>query len=58
MRLFNRYKWSVSVQPAKTRTELIANVFHRIAKKNSLRAANREAPIVFDEMEKILRIFW
>ena len=55
MRLFNRYKWLVSVQPAKTRTELIASVFNRIAKKNSLRAANREAPIVFDEMEKILR---
>ena len=55
IRLYNRYKWLISVQPTKTRVDLIATTFNRILKKNSLKAANKEAPIQYEEMEKILK---
>ena len=55
VRLYNRYKWLINVQPSKTRVELIATTFNRILKKNSLKAANQDAPLQYDEMEAILK---
>ena len=55
IRLFNRFKWLVAVQPSKTRVDLISSSFNRIVKKNSLRAANNQAPIPYEEMESILK---
>ena len=55
MRLFNDFKWLVHVNQAKTRAQLIAATFNRITKTNGTRAANKECPLSFQEMEKILK---
>ena len=55
LRLFNKYKWLVHIQPGKTRVMLVAAIFNRIMKKNALQAANKDAPIDYDEMERLLK---
>ena len=55
LRLLEKYKYCVNVQPNKTRVLIITNLFNKVARENASLAANREPPLVFDKLELILK---
>ena len=54
-KIFNRYDWFVAADSSADRVKLVQLLFNRIMEENAYRAADKEEPLPYEEMEKIAK---